>query len=349
MYEKNGVNFIGYGEGQVFIANTPTKVFFRHNSEGKGKILYAYNKLTGNVTNACPDPLCDHYYKTCVFGDESHVLFGGTKLFVITKDGSEEGSGTKIYVTDENGSNPKKIYETNDDIKKYACINDTLFFICPYMKENEDIAYYRIVSINSEGDFKAVTPENVSVDYFVVNATGIFYSDFSYDCIYFTADGIKIDVIYDGTAEFLLGDDYTLGDDYIYFNLHNENYTVAHLYRIPQKGGEKEALCDLSTNVYFYSDGYIYYPYYTGTETFELHRFDIEAKTDKKMFTAETEGYADTLEFWLIDGPFCYAYTSNIYDQLEAANAEEFGKNINDHFTVFDMRDGSKYLIDPTE
>jgi hypothetical protein len=341
MYEKNGVNFTGYGGAHIFIANTPTKVFFRYNSDGKGSVIYAYNKLTGNVTNACPDPLCDHYYKTCVFGDESHVLFGGTKLFAITKDGSEEGSGIKIYVTDENGSNSKKIYETDDYINNYSCINDKLYFNCPYMKENEDIAYSRVVSIDTEGNLKAVTPENVDIGQYAVNDTGLFYSDTSFNCIYFTADGTKTDVIYEGTAYFLLG------DDYIYFYIFNENNHDEHLYRIPQEGGEKETICDFATNNLLYSDGYIYYSYYTGTETFELHRFDVEKKTDEKMFTAETEGYADTLDIWLIDGPFCYAYTSNVYDGLEAADG--FGRNINDHFTIFDMRDGSKYLIDPTE
>ncbi len=344
MYEKNGVNFTGYGSARMFITNTLTKVFFRNNNDGKGN-LYAYNKLTGNVTYACPDPLCDHI--GCIFGEESHVLFGGTKLFVISKHGSTEGSGIKIYVTDENGSNPKKIYETEDDIKKYACINDTLFFISPYMKENEDIAYYRVVSIDPEGNFKAVTPENISVDKYVINDAGIFYSDFSYGCIYFTVEGIKADVIYDGAAEFLVGDDYILGDGYIYFNVYNENYTVSHLYRIPQKGGEKEILSENVSNELFYSNGYIYYYHYSERDFFELHRFDVEAKTDEKMFTAETEGYADTLVLYLIDGPFCYAYTTNIYDELEAAGG--FGRNLKNHFTVFDMRDGSKYLIDPSE
>ncbi|MFA6730318.1 MAG: hypothetical protein WCR95_04910, partial [Eubacteriales bacterium] len=55
-FDREAENYLESG----LLVNTPTCVFFK--SSGN---IYVYNKQTGNITFACPDPLCDH--TDCMF------------------------------------------------------------------------------------------------------------------------------------------------------------------------------------------------------------------------------------------------------------------------------------------
>lgn len=105
-------------------------------------MYFAYDKWTGNISDACRDPLCDH--SSCLWGTISgahNIYRGADGLFFVDEqaDYSQIGNGgiggedfqyyvTQIYATDFMGNDAKRLYKTDGIVTKLKQLGKYLWF-----------------------------------------------------------------------------------------------------------------------------------------------------------------------------------------------------------------------------
>ena len=103
---------------QVYDTNLNTPYYYILKNIGG---VIAFNKLTGDITTLCKDPLCDH--KSCVYGKKLHcVLVSEDRLYTV----SDYGDGIGLFSFDYQFNDPKKLlmWDNEED----APIDDNIFY-----------------------------------------------------------------------------------------------------------------------------------------------------------------------------------------------------------------------------
>ena len=72
--------------------------------------MYFYNKLTGNISAWCADPLCTHELEKCVWS-AADICYVGTEEIVFKSDFD---MNTKLYICDLQRNNVREIYDIAD-------------------------------------------------------------------------------------------------------------------------------------------------------------------------------------------------------------------------------------------
>lgn len=91
----------------------PTGTLFSNIVDSTGAPqMYFYNKLTGNISTWCADPLCTHELEKCVWS-AAEILYIGTDKIVFQ---SAFDGDNKLYICDMQRNNVREIY----DIAEYS-------------------------------------------------------------------------------------------------------------------------------------------------------------------------------------------------------------------------------------
>ena len=89
----------------------PTGTLFTNIVDTSGESqMYFYNKLTGNISAWCADPLCTHELEKCVWS-AADICYVGTEEIVFKSDFD---MNTKLYICDLQRNNVREIYDIAD-------------------------------------------------------------------------------------------------------------------------------------------------------------------------------------------------------------------------------------------
>ena len=89
----------------------PTGTLFTNIVDTSGESqMYFYNKLTGNISAWCADPLCTHELEKCVWS-AAEICYVGTEEIVFKSDFD---MNTKLYICDLQRNNVREIYDIAD-------------------------------------------------------------------------------------------------------------------------------------------------------------------------------------------------------------------------------------------
>lgn len=106
--------------------DTPLAVYI---NTGNEVVLRSYDKITGNFSVACRDPLCDH--ETCLWGCAGKSMYCGSDgLFFLVRGDTE----TVLYRTDFFGNDVKELYRSGDTLSHVVQEGQTVYFLA----EGED-------------------------------------------------------------------------------------------------------------------------------------------------------------------------------------------------------------------
>ena len=113
--------------------------------------FYFYNKLTGNISALCADPLCTHQLEECVWSDADIQYIGSDEIVFI----SDFDSDLKVYICDLQRNNIREIYDIAEyyeyDPKDggYFVYSDML--IVNHVYDNRVYVEYKVYSENGAG------------------------------------------------------------------------------------------------------------------------------------------------------------------------------------------------------
>ncbi len=116
LYQGNSVN----DKSEYFL---PTGRII--DAAGPGDCFF-YNKLTGNISTWCPDPLCDHQWENCLF-NSAWSLVGKTEF--VTKDHlyficSYNDDVDRLVRCDHERNNVERLYANGREISDIVCEKD---------------------------------------------------------------------------------------------------------------------------------------------------------------------------------------------------------------------------------
>ena len=93
-----------YGNPMMF----PIGAVYQNSLGASGESqMYFYNKMTGNISAWCADPLCTHELAECVWSD-AEILYIGTEEIIFQ---SRFDGNTKLYICDLQRNNVQEIYD----------------------------------------------------------------------------------------------------------------------------------------------------------------------------------------------------------------------------------------------
>lgn len=329
-FDREAENYFNWG----LLVNMPTRVFFK--SSGN---IYVYNKQTGNITFACPDPLCDH--TDCMFNKLLFFLAPGeTKLFGICHQ--TEGKMFGVYTCDMDGTNAKKIYETDDWYFHIEARGDKIYTVESFLNEDGSVTNF-LISIDAEGNYTRLTPPDISVRGFFLGETDIYIGDSVKPGIY-RLDGDKLVQIYEGLT---FGT--KLKNGYFTFSDKSLNEETDYMLRLPESGGTAEKIPFFSGTLV---NGYYYTRAYVDGTTYRLTRTDPESGETITVVDFITEDYPDKLSGAIYDGDFLYTYITDIYDVRQADEYTKktgFRRSPSQHFAIIDITTGEKYILIPDD
>lgn len=113
--------------------------------------FYFYNKLTGNISALCADPLCTHQLEECVWSAAEIQYIGSDEIVFI----SEFDSNLKVYICDLQRNNIRKIYDIAEYYEYdptdggYFVYSDML--IINHVYDNRVYVEYKVYSENGAG------------------------------------------------------------------------------------------------------------------------------------------------------------------------------------------------------
>ncbi|MCH5183620.1 MAG: hypothetical protein J1E00_05520 [Oscillospiraceae bacterium] len=145
-----------YADNMMFFLDTPLCLYGTHmswNGSSGHTRYFAYDKWSGDISDACRDPLCDH--TSCMWGIQidgfRKIYCGKDGLFFVEEqtDDSQMGDGavggtdfqyymTQIYATDFLGNDVERIYRTEGVVADLMQLgNDLWFYRTTWDSENE--------------------------------------------------------------------------------------------------------------------------------------------------------------------------------------------------------------------
>lgn len=113
--------------------------------------FYFYNKLTGNISALCADPLCTHQLEECVWSAAEIQYIGSGEIVFI----SEFDSNLKVYICDLQRNNIREIYDIAEYYEYdptdggYFVYSDML--IINHVYDNRVYVEYKVYSENGAG------------------------------------------------------------------------------------------------------------------------------------------------------------------------------------------------------
>lgn len=113
--------------------------------------FYFYNKLTGNISALCADPLCTHQLEECVWSAAEIQYIGSDEIVFI----SEFDSNLKVYICDLQRNNIREIYDIAEYYEYdptdggYFVYSDML--IINHVYDNRVYVEYKVYSENGAG------------------------------------------------------------------------------------------------------------------------------------------------------------------------------------------------------
>ncbi len=156
MYTPGGV-FV-HGADQIV---TPTGVIYNPSNSDPSY----YNKLTGNITALCPDPLCRH--NDCVWSELEYIIFVGTEHLYFTTEGEADGGRNmlRLYRCDMERNHVEMIVEYfSYDGRIWAEDGDNIY-LTNYKYREEQVAATQFGKLNAKtGEFTVLSGDmNVTV------------------------------------------------------------------------------------------------------------------------------------------------------------------------------------------
>ena len=304
------------------LCNTPEKVFFLHsNKETYETNIYVWDKKTGTITFACPDPLCDH--SNCIFNaGELRFIFANTNELILCRLSEDGRYG--IYSVNYDRWNAKKIFETNDTISplSFSLDSNDLYLTLPFKVQNGETVY-RICEI-SNGKAIPISPAKDDIESFAATDNGIYY-------------------MISGKSELM----YT-NDRFTTITLYAENVRTFYacnqcvlINTIDGKVYDGETFIMDYPGIYDYCDGWLYYQTFDG----KLFRKNISSGIEEHVLDFMTDGVKDQYEDYIVDSLGLIYTISSSYKDIEAAERPSLAQT---HFTIYDIITGDKILIDPS-
>lgn len=129
--------------------DTPLALYIK---TGDDVVLRSYDKITGNFSVACRDPLCDH--ENCLWGSAGKSIYCGSDgLFFVVR----EETGSALYRTDFFGNDVKELYRSGDLLSYIVQEGQTVYFFA----EGEDEASGELVGRVMKLELDGSEPETV--------------------------------------------------------------------------------------------------------------------------------------------------------------------------------------------
>ena len=136
--------------------------------QGQGDTFF-YNKLTGNISSWCPDPLCDHNAENCIFNmcwnfylvtdyiSDEYIYFRSTYNDEVVR----------LYRCDHERNNVEKIYNNAQEVNDIFCEKDGILYFTEYQYVGAgqssrcnllalDLATMKTTVINKKYDFNSI-------------------------------------------------------------------------------------------------------------------------------------------------------------------------------------------------
>lgn len=263
-----------YDEWLFNYLDTPLCIYGRRyswDSESGRSMYFAYDKLTGNISDACRDPLCDH--TSCLWGTVTgahNIYRGADGLFFVDEQADysqmEDGNGgiggedyqyyvTQIYATDFLGNDAKRLYKTEGIVSYLKQLGKHLWFYQTTWDAVNAVELEELIRL----DLETGRPETImcsdqeQTDWFYPLENALLYLKAAYD-----ADGnyIGISSTYmrdletgtdelffeeeDGVCEYIM---VGLHDNALYYRKYNIEENTSTLYRRGNGGfGEEEEM-----------------------------------------------------------------------------------------------------------
>lgn len=250
--------------------DTPLALYI---NTGDDVVLRSYDKITGNFSVACRDPLCDH--ESCLWGSAGKSIYCGSDgLFFIVRGDTD----SVLYRTDFFGNDAKELYRSGDLLSHIVQEGQTVYFL----EEGEDEASGELVGRVLKLELNDPKPETVlsgeGLLYFMPLQGRILYPDAetggSYRLLdpqtgeevpYASSDILPL-ALYGGDLYYRSGDILCRRSDY-------------------GMGDEEVLLSDTKlSDLFFNSDG-VYFPDVDN----EIYRADRDFTNVEKIYTAQVE------------------------------------------------------------
>ena len=365
----------------------PTGVVYQNSLGASGTPqMYFYNKLTGNISAWCADPLCTHELEKCVWS-AAEILYIGTETIVFE---SKFDTNSKLYTCDLQRNHVQELYDITEYYEKdeyddgfwvYSdmvivdYVYDNLVYVefKTYSEKGSSVTGIYTIDLNTR-EFKKrfEIPNTVSLQAWIGDS--VIYRDSTQKGKLFRAD-----------LNFENSEVIAEGDSLV-------GYTDRYLVVAELKAGERYAsasyVYDLQTkqtydlpDVPFYnaiiSGDYIYYRRNLTEEEMEndpmKEYYTWKWEYKKKPMTAQTQGagkvyrvkigenteecvlqltYKDVpvrIENIAVDGEVVF-FTYQHYEQFKNYLNQDFPDSSNEplHYAVADLQNGTVRVLDFT-
>ena len=365
----------------------PTGVVYQNSLGASGTPqMYFYNKLTGNISAWCADPLCTHELEKCVWS-AAEILYIGTETIVFE---SKFDTNSKLYTCDLQRNHVQELYDITEYYEKdeyddgfwvYSdmvivdYVYDNLVYVefKTYSEKGSSVTGIYTIDLNTR-EFKKrfEIPNTVSLQAWIGDS--VIYRDSAQNGKLFRADlnFENSEVIAEGdslagyTDRYLVVNEYEEGERYA---------TASYVYDL-----QTEQTYDLP-DVPFYnaiiSGEYIYYKrnlteeemendsmkdYYTWEWEYKRKRINAQTQGAGKVYRVKigenTEEcvlqltYKDVpvrIESIAVDGEVVF-FTYHHYEQFKNYLNQDFPDSSNEplHYAVADLQNGTVKLLNFT-
>ena len=364
----------------------PTGTLFTNIVDTSGESqMYFYNKLTGNISAWCADPLCTHELEKCVWS-AAEICYVGTEEIVFKS--AFEGGDHKLYICDLQRNNVREIYDIADyyepdeygqggdgysDMVHVEYLYDDLVYVfyTAYSESGSGVeAIYTIDLNNLEFKKRFEIPNTIGLQAWIEDS--VIYRDSTQKGKLFRADlnFENSEVIAEGDS--LAG--YT--DRYLVVNeLEEGEFYPQASYVYDLQTEQTYDLPDVSFSTAIISGDYIYYKRNLTEEEMEndpmkdYYTWKWEYK--KKPMSAQTQGagkiyrvkigenteecvlqltYKDVpvrIESIAVDGEVVF-FTYKHYEQFKNYLNQDFPDSSNEplHYAVADLQNGTVKVLD---
>lgn len=365
----------------------PTGVLFPNIVDTSGESqMYFYNKLTGNISAWCADPLCTHELEKCVWS-AAEISYIGTEEIVFK---SYFDLDTKLYICDLQRNNIREIYDIADyfeedeyggagdgytDMLVVEYLHNGFVYVqhTTYSEKGSDVTGIYTINLDTlEFQKRFEIPKTVSFLAWIGDS--VVYRDSAQSGKLFRADlnFENSEVIAEGeslagyTDRYLIVTELKEGERYA---------TASYVYDLQTK--QTYDLPDVSISTAIISGDYVYYKRNLSAEEMENDSmkdyYTWEWEYKKKRMNAQTQGagkvyrvkigenteecvlqltYKDVpvrIQNIAVDGEVVF-FTYQHYEQFKNYLNQDFPESANEplHYAVADLQNGTAKVLDFT-
>ncbi len=167
--DAHGYGAVPAGGTQII---TPTGIIFELNM-GAGSFFY--NKITGNITSMCADPLCNHDH--CIWASHPDVVYITEEHLYLTVQSDDAWSG--LYRCDHDRNHMEKLegVDITSDPRILYVTGDLMYLQnLTYISEEAAIQRFGVLNMKT-GEFTFLSGEE-SIWVYAVTGDTVWYSDY---------------------------------------------------------------------------------------------------------------------------------------------------------------------------